>query len=98
MDTLDLVLRESNGAVLIPLKTAARILGREAQTIRNQLCLGKCLLSPLRMGRSVFFRADDVARQIDLAGVQSGPKRGRPTKAEKAKAAGLSVPEMRAQR
>ncbi len=80
-DTLDLVLRQSNGAILIPLKRAACILGREPQTIRNQLSLGKCSLSPVRMGRSVFFRADDLAREIDQAQVR--PRRGRPTKAEK---------------
>lgn len=86
MDTLELVLRQSNGAILIPLKRAAGILGREPQTIRNQLSLGKCPLSPVRMGRSVFFRADDLAREIDQARTQA-PRRGRPTKAEKIRAA-----------
>lgn len=82
MDTLELVLRQSNGAILIPLKRAACILGRESQTLRNQLSLGTCPLEPLRVGRSVFFRADDVAAQIDRARVQP-PRRGRPSKAEK---------------
>jgi hypothetical protein len=82
-DTLELVLRQSNGAILIPLKRAATILGREPQTIRNQLSLGKCPLIPVRMGRSVFFRADDLAREIDQARTQQHNRRGRPTKAEK---------------
>ena len=88
MDTLDLVLRQSNGAILIPLKRAAGILGREPQTIRNQLSLGKCSLSVVRMGRSVFFRADDLAREIDQAQAQPRPKRGRPSKSELAKREG----------
>jgi len=82
MDTLELVLLLSNGAILIPLKRAAGILGREPQTLRNQLCLGKCPIPPVRMGRSIFFRADDLAREIDKPQKQ----RGRPTKASKAMA------------
>lgn len=82
MDTLELVLRQSNGAILIPLKRAATILGREPQTIRNQLTLGKCRLVPVRQGRSVFFRADDVAAEIDRAATPA-LRRGRPTKAER---------------
>ena len=88
MDTLDLVLRQSNGAILIPLKRAAGILGREPQTIRNQLSLGKCPLSAVRMGRSVFFRADDLAREIDQAQAQPRPKLGRPSKSTIAKRQG----------
>lgn len=84
MDTLELVLRQSNGALLIPLKRAAGILGREPQTLRNQLSLGTCAIQPVRQGRSVFFRATDIAVEIDKAEV-APPKRGRPTKASKAK-------------
>lgn len=80
--TLEHVLHLSHGAFLIPLKRAATILGREPQTIRNQLSLGKCPITPVRMGRTVFFRADDLAQEIDRAQVQSRPRRGRPTKAD----------------
>lgn len=84
MDTLELILRQSNGAILIPLKRAAGILGREPQTIRNQLSLGKCPIAPVYMGRSVFFRADDLAQEIDKAQQQPKPRRGRPSKAQQA--------------
>lgn len=84
MDTLELVLRQSNGAILIPLKRAAGILGREPQTLRNQLSLGICPITPVRVGRSVFFRADDLAENIDKAQQQPMPRRGRRSKAQKA--------------
>lgn len=90
MDTLELVLRQSNGAILIPLKRAATILGREPQTIRNQLTLGKCSLVPVRLGRSVFFRADDLAAEIDRAATPA-LSRGRPTKADVAKKRALAA-------
>lgn len=83
--TLDIVLRLSNGAMLVPLKRAATLLGREPQTIRNQLSLGKCSLSPVRKGRNVFFRAIDIANEIDQSDQPQLPRRGRPTKAERAK-------------
>jgi hypothetical protein len=81
MDTLELVLHLSNGAALVPLKRAAAIIGREAQTLRNQLSLGKCPLAPVRMGRSLYFRADDLAKFIDQ-GREKQPGRGRPSKEE----------------
>lgn len=83
-NTLKLVLHLSNGAALVPLKQAAVIIGREPQTLRNQLSLGKCPLDPVRMGRSVFFRADDLAKMIDQGRKQQRPSRGRPTKAAQA--------------
>lgn len=93
MDTLELVLRQSNGAILIPLKRAAVLMGREPQTIRNQLNLGKCPLEPVRQGRSVFFHAADIARAID-GGRVTTPRRGRPTKAEQiARQAGDAGPQ-----
>lgn len=81
--TLDLVLREARGAVRVPLKRAATILGLEAQTLRNQLSQGRCSLTPLRDGRSVFFSAQEIAEKID-AGRQAAPRRGRPSNAERA--------------
>lgn len=84
-ETLELVLRLSNGAILIPLKRAAGILGREPQTVRNQLSLGKFPIPPVRVGRSVFFRADDIALEIDKSKVAPPKKRrGPPTRAERA--------------
>lgn len=54
--TLDLVLHISNGKFLIPLKRTADILGLESQTIRNRLSENKFSLSPVRDGRSIFFK------------------------------------------
>jgi hypothetical protein len=108
MDTLELVLRQSNGAILIPLKRAAGLIGREPQTLRNQLTLGKCPFEPVREGRSVFFRATDIANFIDgghgriaradVASQVSKPRLGAPANWEKQAAAalGLSVPDWRA--
>lgn len=78
-EILDLVLRLSNGAILVPLKRAASILGLEPQTLRNQLHLGTCRLEPRRRGRNVFFTAVDLALEID----RDPPQRGRPRKADK---------------
>ena len=65
MTTLDLVLRQSGGAILIPLKTTATILGLAPQTLRNRMWMGTFPISPVRRGRSVFFRAADIATEID---------------------------------
>lgn len=89
MDTLELVLRQSNGAILIPLKKAAGMLGREPQTWRNQISKHKCVVSPVRLepiykGRGVFFHAIDLATGIDkVDALPECPRRGRPSKAEK---------------
>ena len=83
MDTLELVLRLSGGAALVCLKKTAGIIGLEAQTVRNQLCSGKFALSPVRLGRAVFFRVDDIAKLLDAAQPQPRPRRGRPTNKER---------------
>ena len=84
MDTLELILRQSNGALLVPLKKAAGLIGREPQTIRNQLNLGSCPLVPIRLGRSVLFQATEIAALIDGLAAPSAPqpRRGRPRKSE----------------
>lgn len=46
ISTLDLVLRSSGSALLVPLKKAATILGLEAQTIGNPLCAQTFELPP----------------------------------------------------
>ena len=83
MDTLELILRQSNGALLVPLKKTAGLIGREPQTLRNQLNLGTCPLVPLKLGRSVFFQATEIAALIDgLVPSAPQPRRGRPRKSE----------------
>lgn len=83
ISTLDLVLRSSGGALLVPLKKAATILGLEAQTIRNRLCAQTFELAPVKIGRQNFFKIEDIASLIDSSITISGnkPKRGRPRKA-----------------
>jgi hypothetical protein len=45
--TLDLVLQVSQGALLIPLKKTASILGLEPQTVRNRLTEKRFELAPV---------------------------------------------------
>ncbi|MRT30020.1 hypothetical protein [Herbaspirillum sp. CAH-3] len=87
MNTLELIQQQSGGAILVPLKRAASFLGLEPQTIRNQLCEGRCALSPVRIGSRIFFKAEDIANRIDALAIDTDalgrprPVRGRPTKA-----------------
>jgi len=83
--TLDLILKESHGALLVSLKKTAGLIGLEAQTIRNQIYLKKCVLMPVRLGRNVFFKANDIADLIDSSQpleTSFTKKRGRPSKSE----------------
>lgn len=87
VNTLELIQQQSGGAILVPLKRAASFLGLEPQTIRNQLCEGRCVLSPVRIGTRIFFKAEDIANRIDALALdidvfgRPRPARGRPTKA-----------------
>jgi len=79
--TLDLVLTITHGALLVPLKKTATILGLETQTIRNRLCEKKFELCPVKIGRLNFFRAADIAKFIDASSqATEKPARGRPRK------------------
>jgi predicted DNA-binding transcriptional regulator AlpA len=82
LTTLEIVLQLSHAALLVPLKKTASILGLEPQTIRNRLSEGRFELSPVRIGRNVFFHAGDIAQLIDSAKTRSAPTptRGRPRK------------------
>ncbi|WP_075257560.1 hypothetical protein [Herbaspirillum camelliae] len=84
ISTLDLVLRSSGGALLVPLKKTADILGLEPQTIRNRLCAKTFELVPVRIGRMNYFKIADIASLIDSTVAISGGKRkpGRPRKSE----------------
>jgi hypothetical protein len=79
--TLDLVLQISHGALLVPLKKTATILGLETQTIRNRLCEKRFELSPVKIGRLNYFRVADIAAFIDSSSqATEKPARGRPRK------------------
>jgi len=79
--TLDLVLQISQGALLVPLKKTATILGLETQTIRNRLCENRFELNPVKIGRLNFFRVADIAQFIDASTqIKTKPARGRPRK------------------
>jgi hypothetical protein len=83
--TLDLVLQVSQGALLIPLKKTASILGLEPQTVRNRLTEKRFELAPVKIGSRNFFRVSDIAKLIDAsAATASTPKPGRPRKSSKA--------------
>jgi excisionase family DNA binding protein len=49
--------------VLLSAAQVARIFGRSERTIRNWVRAGH--LRPVRVGRSVFFRADDIHALLD---------------------------------
>lgn len=85
--TLDLVLRQSGGALRVPLKCAASILGLEPQTIRNRLALGTWPLHRHVEGRRIFFDARDLAAMVDGVDLDEASgkgfgarRRGRPHK------------------
>lgn len=63
--TLDIVLQISNGSPLLNYRQTGRALNQAAQTIRNGVSSGDFPLRPLRLGRSVRFRATDIANMID---------------------------------
>lgn len=89
--TLDLVLRITGGALLVPLKKTATILGLETQTIRNRLCEKTFELVPVKVGRLNFFRVNDIARLIDASTeIAKKPTRGRPRKSTKLGPPGIS--------
>ncbi|HZW11915.1 MAG TPA: helix-turn-helix domain-containing protein [Noviherbaspirillum sp.] len=89
LSTLDLVLQISQGALLVPLKKTATILGLETQTIRNRLCEKRFELSPVKIGRLNYFRVADIAAFIDSSSqVSEKPARGRPRKSAVARKVG----------
>lgn len=90
VSTLELVLQLSHGALLVPLKKTAAILGLETQTIRNRLCEKRFELSPVKIGRLNYFRVADIAQFIDASTPQTPkPVRGRPRKSAIARKAGM---------
>lgn len=63
--TLDLVLRQSGGAMRFPARTGAAILGWSPATIRNLIWQGKLPLPYHKTNSRIFFLAQDVADYLD---------------------------------
>ena len=89
--TLALVLLQSGGALRVPIRCAARILGLQVQTIRNRLVLGTWPLHRHIEGRRVYFDAREIAAMIDCGLTErtashapAAPRRGRPYKSLRA--------------
>ena len=61
---------------LLSAAQVARIFGRSERTIRNWVRAGH--LRPVRVGRSAFFRADDIHALLDAASHPALPQSGRP--------------------
>lgn len=75
MSTLFQLIRDADGAELIPLSKVACLIGRSEQTFYNQIHEDRCIFPVVRIGRRIYFRATDVASAIDrgLSG-QGGKK------------------------
>ena len=63
--TMDIVLSISNGSPLLNYRQASKALNQAPQTLRNLVSTGSFPLPPIRFGRSVRFRATDIANMID---------------------------------
>lgn len=93
LSSLDLILAQSQGQLLLSLEESAKIAGISLQTLRNRLVDGCAPFPTLKQGRRRYVHARDLAAYIDslqnahfpTLPVTPAPvrrKRGRPTKAE----------------
>lgn len=62
--TLELLQRQGLPA-LVSLKEAARVSSFAVQTLRNQICQGRCQLKTIKLGGRRFARLQDLADFID---------------------------------
>lgn len=67
---LSQVLAASNGALLTPLKIAAKILGLATQTLYNQIHKGTFPLSVVKLGKRCFVRTSDLASLVSGTSAQ----------------------------
>lgn len=65
MSTLYKLIRDADGAELIPLSKVARLLGRSVQTFYNQIHEDRCIFPIIRIRRGIYVRAADVAAAIE---------------------------------
>ncbi|TAK90349.1 MAG: hypothetical protein EPO06_08705 [Burkholderiaceae bacterium] len=82
--TLDVVLHATQGVIKVPLKRAARLLGWEAGTMRNQKSEGKLKIDVVEENGRLFILAHTIAEHLDRLSTQPPTrKKGRPTNAER---------------
>jgi hypothetical protein len=88
MNILDYVLKKTDGALFVRMEIYAACVGISKQTARNQISAKTFPLPLVRIGRSVFVKALDLANFLETgispraaSEVQSAPRRpGRPRK------------------
>jgi len=99
-NSLELVLRLSGGAVRVPLKRVAAILGIEPHTIRNRRALGTFPIAslPEANGGRVYFDVREIAAYLDKQAT-APVRRGTSSLAEREAAGrlGMTVQQMRTQ-
>lgn len=84
--TLQILLAQFNGQVLIPLVKASTSVGIPEQTARNRLASGNFPIPTILNGSRRFIHVTDLADYVEsLRSESSKPKRGRKTKASKFK-------------
>lgn len=92
MDYLDYVLKKTDGALFVRMENYAALVGISKQTARNQISARTFPLPLVRIGRSVFVKAVDLAffletgvSPCDATAEPAAPRRrGRPRKYAKA--------------
>lgn len=92
MDYLDYVLKKTDGALFVRMENYAALVGISKQTARNQISSRTFPLPVVRIGRSVFVKAVDLALFLetgvspcDATAEPAAPRRrGRPRKYAKA--------------
>jgi len=80
--TLQILLAQFNGQVLIPFASASKSVGIPEQTARNRLASGNFPIPTVLNGSRRFIHISDLASYVES--LRSPPKKpGRPTKAQK---------------
>lgn len=82
--TLQILLAQFNGQILIPIIKASYSIGIAEQAARNRLTRGKFPIPTVLNGSRRFVHIEDLAIYVESLRSESlKPKRGRPTKASK---------------
>ncbi len=82
--TLQILLAQFNGAVLIPFAQASEAVGIPQQTARNRLSSGTYPMQTVTNGARRFVHISDLADFVEsLRPEPPKPKRGRPRKSQK---------------
>lgn len=82
--TLQILLAQFHGQVLIPFAPAAESIGIPEQTARNRLVSGNFPIKTILNGSRRFIHVEDLANYVESLRIETPKlKRGRPTKAFK---------------